>query len=80
MRPNGKFLPLIQGNLIEGPLLAWFLLRRALRRVVSSSESEGGDPLPKIVRTKASRRGEHSRGRASGQIKSKEAEVRKRTT
>lgn len=79
MRPNGKFLPLIQGNLIEG-LLAWFLLRRALRRVVSSSESEGGDPLPKIVRTKASRRGEHSRGRASGQIKSKEAEVRKRTT
>ena len=40
LRPNGKFLPLIQGNLIEG-LLTWFLLRRALRGVVAVNRRVG---------------------------------------
>ena len=37
---NGKFLTLIQENLLEG-LLTWFLLGRVLRRVVAVNQRAG---------------------------------------
>ena len=65
---NGKFLTLIQENLIEG-LLTWFLLGRVLRRVVAVNQ-RAGILCPRSPRgtggkgTFFFRRGGHSSGRA----------------